>query len=326
MGKKYIHLTPEERDEIANLHSQKTPLSQIASILKRSKSTISNEINRNSSKNGYYSQQAQQQAKKRWERSHKRIRINNPILRAYIEQKLKSGWSPEQVAGRLKQDNSDMSISHEAIYQYIYEENRVLCLYLPRRHSKRLKKGNLRKTKRTTIPDRISIQERPKVIELREEFGHYEADSVVSRKSKYALSTMVERKSRYTTISRLSSKTAQNTSNAIKKALQDLPDNAVKTFTYDNGTEFALHMQVNSSLNTKSYFCQPYHSWEKGSIENRNGIIRRYLPKGTDFAKIKDVEIKWIQDRINNTPMKCLGYKTPREIFDQECNSVLLAC
>jgi IS30 family transposase len=325
MGNKYNHLTSEERDEIANLNAKEISLSEIARRLGRSKSTISNEIIRNSSNNGYYSQQAQQKAEKRWKHTHKKIRINNLKLREYIEEKLKQGWSPEQIAGRLKAENSDMRISHEAIYQYIYEDNRALCLYLPRKHTRRLKKCSIRKTKRTIIPDRVSIQERPKVIDIREEFGHFEADSVVSRKSKFALNTMVERKSRFTIISIIQSKTAKNTAIAIKKALQALPDNAVKSFTYDNGTEFALHMQVNKELNTKSYFCEPYHSWEKGSIENRNGIIRRYLPKGTDFAKIKDVEIKWIQDRINNTPMKCLGYRTPKEVFEQECTSVSLA-
>lgn len=326
MGKKYNHLTTEERDKIANLHAKEISISEIAKRLNRSKSTISNEISRNSSKNGYYSQQAQQFAENRWKQSHKKTRIPDLQLREYIEEKLKSGWSPEQISGRLKSDNSNKRISHEAIYQYIYEENRILCLYLLRRHSKRLKKSSLRKAKRTIIPDRISIQERPKVIDAREEFGHFEADSVVSRKSSFALNTIVERKSRYITINRIQSKTAENTFNAIKKALQALPDNAIKTFTYDNGTEFAQHMQVNEEFNSKSYFCEPYHSWEKGSIENRNGVIRRYLPKGTDFAKVTDEEIQCIQDRINNMPMKCLNYKTPREVFEQECNSVLLAC
>lgn len=325
MEKRYKHISPEERDEISNLYAKGQGPSSIAKILKRSKSTISNEIRRNSTSKGYYSQRANETATNRWSKSHKRTRIPNIKTRNYIELKLKLGWSPSQISGRLRLKHPKMYVSYEAIYQYIYECERAWCLYLARKHTHRLKKSNIRKTKRTLIPDRISIQERPPVVELREEFGHFEADSVVSRKSKVALNTMVERKSRFTIIERIQSKTAENTIIAMSKSLQILPKSLVKTVTFDNGTEFTLHTRINEEFKSKSYFCEPYHSWEKGSIENRNGIIRRYLPKGTDFAKITDEQIQWIQNRINNTPMKCLNYRTPTEVFEEEINSVSLA-
>ena len=325
MGRKYKHISPQERDEISNLYAKGQSISAIAIILKRSKSTISNELRRNSTNKGYYSQQANETSRNRWSKAHKRNRIPNMATRRYMEEKLKRGWTPEQISGRLKLKHPQMCVSYETIYQYIYECERVWCLYLPRKHTHRYKKSNIRKTKRTLIPNRISINQRPLVVELREEFGHFEADSVVSRKSKSALNTMVERKSRFTMIKKIESKTAENTSIAMSKSLHILPKHSVKTVTFDNGLEFVLHTRTNEEFQSQSYFCEPYHSWEKGSIENRNGIIRRYLPKGTDFDTITDVDIKWIQDRINNTPMKCLGYKTPTEVFEKECNSVSLA-
>jgi IS30 family transposase len=222
------------------------------------------------------------------------------------------------VSGRLKWEYPEHYVSHETIYQYIYSERPELGLYLPRKRHQRLPKNKLRKTKCCKIPDRVSIKERPPEIEDRKEFGHFEADCVVSsRKGKGALLTMAERVSRYTIIAKLDEKTMFQTNLALNFALSKYPKELLKSITFDNGSEFAGHKEVSNIYDLKPYFCEPYHSWEKGTIENRNGVIRYYFPKGTDFSKVTEEQIKYVQDKINNRPMKCLGFLTPKEVHDK---------
>lgn len=325
MSKSYGHLTSEERDEIAVLFAQDVSLNDIAKQLKRSTSTVSREIERNGAQiySVYHAHHAQQRATERNTQSHCRPRLKSIGIRRYVTSKLKHGWSPEQIAGRLPSEHPGWTISHEAIYQYIYDQNvRVeenLVPYLARAHRRRQQKGHRHTHRSSHIPHRMSINDRPKRILSRKQFGHWETDSVVSRQSLGALNVTVERKSRYTVITKLKRKSAQQTRLAVTHALSKLHAHARRTITYDNGSENVEHQQTNEILGTRSYFCNPFHSWEKGTAENTIGLIRRVFPKKTDFSKLKHGDIKILEHKLNNRPRKCLSFKTPLEVFSSCC-------
>jgi transposase, IS30 family len=320
MEKKYTHLTSEERDLISVRRAEGKILEEIAEEVGRSPGTISRELRRNKSLKGIYlSTEADKRAKNRKTKAYQRTRIPDKFTRQYIEERIiQDQWTPEQIAGRLKLEYPEHYVSHETIYQYIYNERPELGLHLPRKRHQRLPKSKLRKSKATKIPDRISIKERPPEVEERKEFGHFEADCVVSsRQGKGALLTMAERLSRYTIIAKLAEKTSSQANLALSFALSKYDKELLKSITYDNGLEFAGHTEVSNVYDINDYFCEPYHSWEKGTIENRNGVIRYYFPKGTDFSKVTEEQIKYVQDKINNRPMKCLGFLTPKEVHDK---------
>jgi IS30 family transposase len=239
-------------------------------------------------------------------------------LHDYVIEKLKEGWSPQLIAGRARLEKVG-KISHECIYQFIYgKDGKHLKLweYLPRRHRKRRKK-RIRKYKRTLIPNRIDISERPKSVEDRKEFGHWEDDSVVGVGRGAALNTKRERKSRYMLITKIPRKTAKNTHLATCKRFRNLHPAAKKTNTADNGSEFTQHEKTTQQTGMKFFFATPYHSWERGTNENGNGLIRRFFPKKTNFDKISNQQIKDVENWINHRPMKCLNYKTPHEVFHE---------
>ena len=241
-------------------------------------------------------------------------------IRTFVLNKLKIGWSPELIAGSLPLHYSRLAISHEAIYQYIYDKHirkqHDLVTYLVRAHKKRHNRGHSRKHRKSHIPNRISIEERPRHIEKRIQPGHWEADSMVSRQSKPAIAVMVERKSRFVLLEKLLRKTSLNFSSAIHSRLIDYPRHLRRTITYDNGSENVDHGITNKHLSTKSYFCNPYCSWEKGSVENSIGLVRRYLPKKTDFAKLSHQELTRIEYLLNSRPRKCLKFRTPLQVFN----------
>ncbi len=318
--KKYKHLSATEREVLSILLAQKYSINQIAKIIHRSKSTISRELNRETSVfyNGIYlGESSQKRYLKRWKESHRRKRLKNSFIEEYVLTRLKRYWSPETISGRLKKFG--ISISHEAIYQYIYDGKRDLVEYLPRKHKARFNFNQYRKAKRNHIPNRIDIENRDENANLRKEFGHFEADCIISsRNSKSALLVIVDRKTRYTKIRKLTQKTSSQASLGIISALSRYSSSHLHSITYDNGCEFSRHEIVNKTLNIKSYFCKPYHSWEKGTVENINGLIRRFFPKRTNFDTITDREIQFVQDWINSRPMKILGFSTPAECFLQD--------
>jgi len=326
MGVNFSHFTSEERDLIGIRRAEGKKLQEIANEIGKNKGSISRELKRNKSSKGLYlPQEANNQATTRWSVSHKKERIPNSFTRNYIKDKIiNEQWTPEQISGRLKLEYPEHYVSHETIYQYIYTNESELGLCLPRKHYARIPKSLLKKAKGSKIPNRVSIKERPPEVEKREDFGHLEADCIVSsRKGKGALLTIVERLSRYMTIAKLDEKTSSSTNLALSSSLSEYPTDMLKSITYDNGTEFAGHTEISDAFNIQSYFCEPYHSWEKGSIENRNGIVRRYFPKGTDFSQITIEQIKAVQDKINNKPLKCLGFLTPKEVRDKIVNDYL---
>lgn len=320
---KYKHLSIEERELISQLLASGKTLGDIAKSMGRSKSSISREVNRNFNrvKKKYFAHNAQIKYKNRKFNAKKYKRLLNPLIRNYVVDKTKLGWSPEQISGRIKVDLPGQSISHEAIYQFIYDPIiRVhidLVQYLRRNHKKRIKKSYLRRAKKSHISHRIPIENRPEEVEERKVLGHWEGDSVVSMKSKVGLNTIVERKSRFVLISKLNDKTAEETKKAVVLRLGMLPPNLRKTLTLDNGCENAYHKKITEQIGTKCYFANPYHSWERGTNENTNGLIRWYLPKGTDFANVSEEDIRNIEWLLNTRPRKTLNYKTPIEVLTE---------
>ena len=313
--KKYKHLTLKEREIIWMGLMSKKSQTRIAEIIGRHKSTISRELAKYNKgyklKRKYFPFKAHKKAKLRKKWSHKRPRIPNNKIRDYIEEKIMLGWSPEQIAGRLSIDYPDLKTNYESIYLYIYTERDDLIKYLPKQ-GKNYRKKRFKKAK---IKNRVSIDERPEYINNRSEIGHWEADTMVSRKSKSVIQVLFERKIKIIKVLKLSNNTAKNMRHGIINKFKRVPKKLIKSITYDNGSENAEHEKTNESLNTKSYFCNPYRSWEKGGVENSIGLIRRYLPKKTDFVLINYRYIKKIEDLINNRPRKCLDYKTPNEML-----------
>lgn len=316
----YVHLSLSERDSITTMLAEGKALGEIARALGRSKGTVSREIRRNSSPEYrlYLSHRAHGRAGLRKKQANTHQRLKDERIASYVRSMLKDGWSPELIAGRIGFDQPGLSISHEAIYQYIYHPDtkgrQELIQCLRRAHRKRGNKGIGRKGRKTVIPNRIPIDQRPQSVETRTRFGHWEGDSLISRKSLVALNSLVERKSRYLMLTKLDAKTAEATTGAVTKRLKVLPKRARRTLTLDNGTENARHEAITAAIGTKCYFARPYASWQRGANEHVNGLIRWYLPKGADFSKITDEQIARIEFLINNRPGKCLGFKKPIEV------------
>jgi IS30 family transposase len=316
--KKYSHLSLEEREEIAIGLETGLKQCEIASRLQRSPSTVSREIKRNKSgigKKPYRVSWAQYQADERKRLSHKKQRIPQKRLRRFICKWLKNGYSPEIIAFMAAGKNPRWKTNYETIYQWIYSERHDLIPFLTRSHKKRRKRGSGKQKRCPKVPNRTMIDKRPLYINLRSRIGHWEIDTAISRKSKAAIMVLVERRTRYVVIKKLWGKTAYCVHNATVKSLRNYPPNIRQSLTYDNGTENALHELTNNALGTKSYFCNPYHSWEKGTVENTIGIIRRFYPKKTDWENISQWDLNKVARYINNRPMKLLRFKTPYQVF-----------
>jgi IS30 family transposase len=317
----YKHLSSEERDKIAYLRAQGKSISDIAESIERNKSSISRELKRNRSPiyNVYLANKAHERALKRKHQSVQRQRIRNPLIRRYIMNKLKLNWSPELIAGRLPKDCPELHISHEAIYQFMYDKStrtkHNLVPYLARAHKRRRLRTHCHRHKSLHIPQRVSIKERPLEVQARIQPGHWEADTLISRQSKAALAVALERTTRYLHLAKLPAKTSQSFRCALTRRLSRYPQSLLRSITYDNGCENVEHEYTNKVLGTQSYFCEPFHSWEKASIENAIGLIRRFFPKKTDFNLVTKEQVKTVETLLNTRPRKCLNYQTPSEVL-----------
>ncbi|CAM1346776.1 IS30 family transposase [Tenacibaculum insulae] len=330
--KKTSRLTLKERIQIETLLKENKSKSYIAKTLNRSRSTITREVNKwvQTDKDKYSAELANWNAKDDYlnKRNTDKISIHKK-LRVYVFKGLLSQWTPEQIAGKLKLDFPNdpiMSISHESIYRYIYTQpqarlNKKLINLLVRKKTRRRPSIKKRGTG-SKIINQVSIDNRPKHIELRQEIGHWEGDLMIGKNQKSAIGTIVERKSRYTLIVKLKARNSKEVAKMFSKILNKLNPILKKTMTYDNGTEMAKHEKITKKTGMKIYFAHPYSSWERGTNENTNGLIRRYLPKGTDFNLINKKQLMIIQEKLNNRPRKIIGYKTPKEIIDSELKFV----
>lgn len=312
---------PEERDKIAILLAEGKSLRKIAKILYRSVSSISEEVKRNSS-NGFYSSiSAQTLSESRNKSSRKFNPLKNPKIYSYVSEKLRSGWSPEQISGRLKKDNKGENvICYETIYRYIYSEQgkvKNLSEYLVRHHYRR-RKQHTRHLYQRHIQGRISIRLRPKEVNKRRSFGHWEGDVVEGISHKRSIQTLLERKTRYYQAIIIEKIDSEYGFKAQHDLLAKYPKPARKTLTLDNGKENYNHHKLTRSLGIQIFFCDPYCSWQKGSNENHNGVLRRYIPKKTDLTDLTTYELNAIIEEINQRPRKCLNYETPKEVFQRE--------
>lgn len=313
----HTKLTARERDLIAVWRGGGAGIRTIARRLNRSVSTISDEIKRNSHNGVYVAIHAQAKTEERVQKARKRYPLKDAQTYAYVLEKLRLGWSPEQIDGRLQQETRKRIISYESIYQFVYaEENRQKRLweYLPWKRTRRNKKQN-RRVQRERIPNRISIHERPTRVDTRKEFGHWEADTVIGRQQKgRVIHTTVERKTRYLKALIINSKHATETLQAQQELL---PKSICKSITTDNGLEFVLHTKLNEQ-GIKTYFADSYASWQRGTNEHHNGLLRRYLPKKVSFQNLTQEELDDIVEEINNRPRKVLRYQTPEEEYTKE--------
>lgn len=321
MGTKYKQLDLAEREKMAILKAEGKSYREIAKIMGRNHSTILREFKRHVRDtryklNCYLPIVADVEACWKKIAVMPKRNLKCPEIQNYVEEKIKQGWSPEQVSGRLSIDFPNLSISHTAIYKYIYRKAKHLLRYLPREHRYPLPKkhGHGKKIK---ILNRVPITERLEEVQARSAFGHWESDALISRASKMALHVLVERKSRYLHVTRIQRNNAHHTVNAICRRLLKYGALVRQSIAYDNGSENVGHEIINKQLGTQSFFCEPYHSWEKGTVENTNGLIRRFIPKKTDMAMLSLNRIKRIEKTLNNRPRKCLGYLTPKEMFTQ---------
>ena len=318
----YHQLSDIERDLIALYKGQGFGVNEIAKKLDRQPSSISRELKRNSFKGKYYvAIAAQNKAVERKSKvnSHPKIE-NTKWLEKYIRLKLRSGWSPEQIAGRLWKESGKHIVCHETVYSYIYREENLkedLRQFLSRHHKKR-RKWSGRRVHRGQIDRRVSIHDRPKAVDRRKEFGHWEDDTVEGKGHRDGLHTTLERLSRLYLARKISRIASGETVIVQKQIFSKLPTRSRLSVTHDNGRENHLHYQLTDDLGIKTYFADPYSSWQRGSNENANGILRRYFPKGTDFSQISQTEIDDVVWEINSKPRKCLGYNTAQEVFDYQ--------
>ncbi len=323
----YQHFSIEEREQLQTWRWEKRSIREMAKFLGRSPSCISREFRRNfpSEHHVYTPRLAQARAMEHRKHRGRSERLKNEIIRAYVHAKLKEGYSPEQIAGRIRIDLG-VTISHEAIYQYIYAQFRRggngimrpgaidLRVYLKRRHKRRIAKG-MRKGQRLFRPHGPSVDIRPKVVARRCRFGDWESDTVESCAHLPGINTLVERKSGLLFITKLDAKDALATRHAVTKRLRALPNRLRRTVTFDNGTENSHWSEMAKEVGFRPFFAHPYHSWERGTNENTNGLIRWYFPKGTDFRTISESELARVENLINARPRKRLGWRTPLEVW-----------
>lgn len=328
MGRRYVQLCLEDRCTIARLQAEGWSIRQIAAAVDRAPSTIARELKRNRGREvGYKPGYAQDRARaRRWVG----CRLDRePELRGAVLERLAQGWSPEQVAGRLARDAGRRLISYESIYRFIYAQiartkDYGWRHYLPRAKSKRGFRGRRGGSTARLIEGRVSVAERPSAAADRSRAGHWEADTILFARYGQAALAILERRTRIMLATRPRDRTAERVARHLIRLFTPMPPQLRQTITFDNGSEFAGHGRLHK-LAMGTYFCDPYSPWQKGSVENAIGRLRRFLPRKTDLASLPDKQFKALVSAYNNTPRKCLDFRTPAEAFCEvlqfECES-----
>lgn len=325
MGRRYLHLNLEERRKIAQWLEARMPVPEIADRLSRAPSSIYREIKRNFYDdeeipylNGYYAMNAQDMYKRR--RAVHRKMIRHPQLKEAVEDRLKAGWSPEQIAGRMRFECHEVRVSHETIYRFAYSKDgraEEFYRHLPEHRRRRRPRGH-RRHNRTRIFDGQSLSRRPERVSDRVEFGHWECDLMLFRKEhgKINVTSLVERVSRYTVVLRNEDRQSRPIMEMLIQGLAPLPAEARQSVTFDRGTEFSAWQQLKLGIGMDSWFCDPQAPWQKGTVENTNNRLRKYLPRSTEPTALTNRYLRSICQSLNATPRKCLGYRTPAEVFE----------
>lgn len=314
----YTQLTLEEREKIAQMKYAGQSPEQIGKELKRSPSSIRRELKRNSSPNGYHPSEAQKLANnRRCERPLNR-KLDNDELQQHVRRNMANKWSPETVAGRLKRDNPEhdhLHVSHQTIYRWIWSDSqRITELKGDLRHARYRRRGL---GKRSVIRNRISIKDRPAIVSQRRRLGDWEGDTVVGKNHSGYIVTMVDRATGFLIALRMRDKRATTLNRVAVKGFSAIAEVARHTLTVDNGTEFAGHESFSRQLGMPIYFADPYSSWQRGTNENTNGLLRQYIPKGTDILSISPTSLAFYVDQINNRSRKRLGFMAPNEAFQK---------
>lgn len=317
---KYRRLTLENRITIRALRKEGFSTRRIADRVGCSPSTVSRELGRNVSKNGYRPKKADAKARRRASAKAGRRRKFTSEMWDVAVGNLRKGWTFEQTAGRCKRDGVPM-VCKEMLYLEYYRRQKAGESLPPlpiRRRSRKARDRNAKKYRnagRGKIPNRTDISERPKTVEARARVGNWEGDLINGNHGTGNLVTLVERMTRFTLVAYSATKEADAVAAVIIGVLAGLPRDMLRTLTFDNGKEFAKFAQLEQALGLKVYFAKPYHSWERGTNENRNGVVRKVLPKGNDFDKILEEEMRRIDYLLNDRPLRCLNWRTPREAF-----------
>jgi len=327
--KSFTQLSLEEREKLYTAYRYGKSIRHIACELRRSPSTISRELGRNSTGNelGYLPDRAHSQAKRRKHKNKPKLK-RWPELKEHVIKKLKECWSPEVIAGRLKLlDPSPCRVCPETIYQFIYGiEGMALGLsrFLAKARPRRGIKLGRKPRGVPDIPDRESIHNRPISIETRKECGHFEGDLTFFKGNQSGnIAVILERKSRFALLQKNGSKQANDVMKGIFKKLAPLPPHVRKTITFDNGKEFTRHSVLKKHLNMSTFFCDKHSPWQKGQVENYNALLHRFIPKNTPLERVTDKLVKEVQNKMNSRPRKCLGFKTSAEVFQEDlCQSV----
>lgn len=319
------HLTTEERYTIEKLKSMGYGIRAIARVLQRDPGAISRELARYGKRKKYDSGKAASKAKKRRKNSANGRRVTEQTKR-YVVAKLKEWWSPEQIVGTLRLRNLTTPaplVSVQWIYSFIRQDKKLGgTLYTNLRcKKKRRKRYGTGPDKRGTIPHRRDISKRSVVVERRSRFGDWEGDLIIGAEHHQAIVSLVERKTRYTILIKINTKKAEETANAIIRGLRKL-SSISHTLTLDNGKEFTNHQKVEKALGIKVYFARPYASYERGTNENTNGLVRQSFPKAKSFDTITKKELRIFEKSLNSRPRKCLGFLTPNEKLSQRINRI----
>jgi IS30 family transposase len=311
------------------LNFKKLSKRSIGKLIHRDHSVVIREIKLHKPQFAPYNAELAQKAANRKARNTNQRKLDKcKILKKFVEARIMDDWSPQQISGRIAEHSPPelkeakvKTLCTETIYQHIYKkaedggENSKLYKHLRRHRPKRQKQGQ-RKSQQVKIPDRVSIHEREEVINLKQRYGDLETDNLEGKKSSPPLSVQKERKSMLVIIHKLKSKEAKEKNKSLNKTINYFPQGFVKSITLDNGSENSHHALIKQKHNIQTYFCDPYSAWQKGGVENTNGLIRQYIPKGTDMNTINQKYLNYIQDRLNNRPRKSLDYLTPQEVMD----------
>lgn len=315
----YTHLSISDRRRFYTFLEMKLSMTDIAKKLGKHRSTLYRELERNQEPDGYVPGAAQLKAAERAKQKKPSKIEKDGYLRDYIVRSLKKNWSPEQISGRMKFHKLTIYVCPETIYQFVYRsKNKELYHCLPYKKPKRQKRYSRQKSPCRFGKIRL-ITERPKDIETRKRFGHWEGDTIQFKGTKEkVVTTLVERKSRLVFLIKNNRKYSQGVMEKIKEKLATLHEKMFKTITFDQGIEFADYRQLEQNKERKVYYCETHSPWQKGSNENMNGRLRWSLPRETDIAKVSQEELDQLAAKMNRCPRKCLGFKTPQEVFFQQ--------
>jgi len=313
-----------ERAKIEVLSKQGWNCEAIGLELGRHRTTVSRELRRNGTGGHYCAQAAQERYRTRRGPCRPKGRLAHvPLREAVVDKIALEGLTPELAAGRLRiqfPDDPRMHVCHETLYQAIYSNRHYLDFlleFLPQARPKRRKRGQGKTRRGPAIPNRVGIAQRPSTVQDRQDFGHWEGDLVVGKGQDGFILTLVERASRLLHTVKTGTKSTAEVCHAVVETLLDRPLSWLKTITFDNGTEFCNHQVIADELGVAVYFADPYAAYQRGSNEQVNGLIRRHLPKGTSFNNLTHQTLQEITNTINNRPRKCLGYRTPNEVFNE---------